>query len=184
MRVKDHWRILIDIIMENKCEKVAEIGIWKGSTTRNVLSSPAKEVVKEYWAIDQWDKYYPGYDRHVSGWDQETWDSLYFKTCKLLPYFPQLKVIKMTSVKAAKLFWKGYFDLVYIDSNHTHDFIKEDIEAWLPLIKRGGVIAGHDYAYCDGEGGRDRCDVKPVVDDRFGESNIEARDCQVWLKKL
>ena len=37
------------------------------------------------------------------------------------------------------------FDYVYIDACHSHPYVEQDIQAWFPLVKPGGVIAGHDY---------------------------------------
>ncbi len=34
---------------------------------------------------------------------------------------------------------------VFIDGRHEHKDVAEDIAAWLPLIRPGGVIAGHDH---------------------------------------
>ena len=38
-----------------------------------------------------------------------------------------------------------YFDLVYIDADHTYESVKDDIAAWFPKVKPGGWITGHDY---------------------------------------
>ena len=37
------------------------------------------------------------------------------------------------------------FDFIYIDGMHTYEQIKKDITNYLPLIKEGGFIAGHDF---------------------------------------
>lgn len=37
------------------------------------------------------------------------------------------------------------FDFVYIDGDHEYDSVIEDILAWYPLVRSGGIIAGHDY---------------------------------------
>lgn len=36
-------------------------------------------------------------------------------------------------------------DLVFIDALHDHDSVKHDIELWWPLVRVGGVLAGHDF---------------------------------------
>lgn len=36
-------------------------------------------------------------------------------------------------------------DMVFIDGDHSYEGAKGDIEAWLPLIKPGGIMAVHDY---------------------------------------
>jgi len=37
------------------------------------------------------------------------------------------------------------FDLVFIDADHSYESVKEDIEVWLPRVKKGGYLSGHDY---------------------------------------
>ena len=36
-------------------------------------------------------------------------------------------------------------DFVYIDGNHEYEFVKDDISNYYPLLKEGGILAGHDY---------------------------------------
>ena len=37
-------------------------------------------------------------------------------------------------------------DWVYIDGKHTYQNVKEDLTGYYALVKRGGIIAGDDYA--------------------------------------
>jgi predicted O-methyltransferase YrrM len=48
---------------------------------------------------------------------------------------------------AVGLFWRPPVDLVFIDGDHHYEHVKSDIQAWLPHIKPGGVLCGHDYGY-------------------------------------
>lgn len=41
--------------------------------------------------------------------------------------------------------WCKPVDLVFIDGDHSYEGCKGDIEAWLPNIKPGGILAIHDY---------------------------------------
>jgi len=36
-------------------------------------------------------------------------------------------------------------DFIYIDGDHTYEAVKQDIENYFPLIKKGGVMGGHDF---------------------------------------
>lgn len=36
-------------------------------------------------------------------------------------------------------------DFVYLDADHAYESVKADIAAWWPLVKPGGIFAGHDY---------------------------------------
>lgn len=61
------------------------------------------------------------------------------------------EVIKGDSVEVAKTFQDRCFDFVYIDANHTYENVRQDILAWKPKVKKGGVLCGHDYTpECEG----------------------------------
>jgi predicted O-methyltransferase YrrM len=36
------------------------------------------------------------------------------------------------------------FDAVFIDGNHSYDYVKKDLENYYPKVKNGGIIALHD----------------------------------------
>lgn len=41
---------------------------------------------------------------------------------------------------------KGTADLILVDADHRYEAVLADIEAWLPILKPGGIIVFHDYA--------------------------------------
>lgn len=50
------------------------------------------------------------------------------------------------SKAVGKAWQNGPLDFVFIDGDHSYAGCAGDIEAWLPHIKVGGVVAIHDYA--------------------------------------
>lgn len=66
------------------------------------------------------------------------------------------------SVKAAGDFADRSIDFCFIDGSHAHPAVVADIKAWLPKVKPGGVLAGHDYS-------DQFVGVKHAVQDCFGE---------------
>lgn len=43
----------------------------------------------------------------------------------------------------------GLLDFVYIDGEHTYDFVMLDIILWSRKVRRGGIISGHDFEFRD-----------------------------------
>lgn len=50
------------------------------------------------------------------------------------------------SVEASLNYEDESLDFVFIDGSHDYNSIKEDINTWMPKVKSGGFLAGHDYA--------------------------------------
>jgi len=51
------------------------------------------------------------------------------------------------SPAAAAKFADASLAFVFIDASHDQDSVLADVKAWLPKVRPGGVIAGHDYGY-------------------------------------
>lgn len=56
-----------------------------------------------------------------------------------------VNAIRMRSVEAAKEFSNECINFCFLDAGHTYSDIHADIEAYWPKIKKGGILAGHDY---------------------------------------
>jgi hypothetical protein len=79
--------------------------------------------------------------------------------------------IKLSSRVAHSLFKNESIDFLFIDADHTYEGVKEDISLWLPKVKPGGVIGGHDY---------DWSGVRLAVDETFKEETLVISDTS-WL---
>ena len=71
---------------------------------------------------------------------------------KLVPEFcvdltppEEFEKLRERSVQAAKMFDDGSLDFVYLDGNHAPEAIREDMAAWLPKVKKGGIFCGDDF---------------------------------------
>lgn len=51
---------------------------------------------------------------------------------------------KMTSLEAAKKYNDQSLDFIYLDASHETEDLYEDIKAWWPKLKMGGLLAGDD----------------------------------------
>jgi predicted O-methyltransferase YrrM len=56
-----------------------------------------------------------------------------------------LEVIQAESVRAAEEIGDASVDWVFIDALHDYRSVRNDIRAWAPKLKPGGLMSGHDY---------------------------------------
>lgn len=53
------------------------------------------------------------------------------------------------SVAGAQRFADESLDFVYIDDDHSYEGVKRSFNAWLPKVRIGGIVSGHDYGIND-----------------------------------
>ncbi len=92
------------------------------------------------YCIDPWEAY-NGYDDIT---DQKVLDANYLTAKKNLEPYDSV-IIRKPSAEAVKDFYPGLLDYVFIDGNHTFDYAMEDINQWSKIVKKGGIVSGHDY---------------------------------------
>ncbi|KAH3766052.1 WD repeat domain 60 [Pelomyxa schiedti] len=63
--------------------------------------------------------------------------------------FKHATVLRLTSEQAAKLIPDDSLSFVYIDARHDYSSVLQDLSLWYPKLKRGGVLAGHDFIDID-----------------------------------
>ena len=64
--------------------------------------------------------------------------------CGLSQY---VNVRALDSVEAARTYTDQSLDFVFLDAAHEEEPVRQDVRAWLPKVKPGGVLAGHDWSY-------------------------------------
>ena len=117
-----------------------EIGVAEGNYSRIFLDLwPGRYVMVDRWChID-------GYDDVMNGPDAEH-QARYRQAMTVASEFAdRCRVLRMDSATAAAHFDDASLDFVYIDGDHSVEGCTRDILAWAPKVKRGGVLAGHDY---------------------------------------
>jgi hypothetical protein len=142
-------------------DSVAEVGSWKGRSTRELLKACKGKV----YAVDHW-KGSKDFVTEVGVFAED----VYAEFMQNVGIFDNLVVLKGNSVDIAKSFNGNKVDMVYIDAGHTYEEVKADIEAWLPKCKK--YLCGHDYCMSE---------VKKAVDEKF--KNVEIID-SIWFVRL
>ena len=119
---------------------VAEIGVDKGEFSREILELNSPEKL---YLIDMWNsKLYPAalQDLVSSAMENE-------KSSGRVEMARGMSFEKLTEFK------DEFFDWVYIDTDHSYQTTKKELEAAAPKMKPGGYICGHDYAIVNWIGG-------------------------------
>ena len=135
---------IINMIRDNNIKKYVEVGVEYGVTMTKVLSVIDAEL-DEYWAIDPWKPVGLKYGPKLGYRTPLQWYEMYASVCAQMSQFHSLKVIKLPSTYIASLLPDESFDMVYIDGDHCYQAVYDDLCAWFPKVKAGGVISGHDW---------------------------------------
>ena len=131
-------------LMVSKCRPngmIVELGAWKGrSSAFLVVEAKNKSQDIQIHIVDTW----LGSGEHAAGMT----DGLYEKfIANMSPLNGHYQAHRMTTDKAASLFEDSSLDGVFIDADHTYEAVKKDIQNWLPKVRKGGILAGHDYIH-------------------------------------
>ena len=126
-----------------------EVGAWKGCSTAfmgvEILNS-GKAI--KFDAIDTWEGSEEHIDPNSSFYEPllTVEDGLYEHFLdNIKPLGNTVNVIRMPSTKAAQQYEDNSLNFVFIDAAHDYENVCQDIKAWLPKLKVGGLLAGHDF---------------------------------------
>lgn len=64
--------------------------------------------------------------------------------------YPNCRLIKKLSLDALDDYPDNSLDFIYIDANHFFGYIAMDLMQWSKKVRKGGIIAGHDYYSTEG----------------------------------
>lgn len=117
----------------------AEIGVDMGYYAKGILS---QWKGKHYLAVDLW--------AHQDS--KVYWETVHFdhtvsfqRASDTAHADPRMILMKMSSTFAASLLADNILDWVWIDANHDAPYVLEDMNAWWPKLRSGGIFSGHDY---------------------------------------
>lgn len=122
--------------------RVVEIGCWKGRSSRCLADLGIKyQKDLRITFVDTWE----GSEEHQHLEDVKN-GTLFAQFVRNMDGI-DFDFYRMPSVDAAEEFDDGSLDFVFIDAAHDYDNVCADIRAWLPRVKRHGILAGHDFQH-------------------------------------
>ena len=120
-----------------------EIGVAFAGHSASLLERA--ECIEKLWSVDPY-LHQSGYDDPINV-SQIRFDEMYeFARDRLRQFGDRSTLIRATSIEAAEIL-KGEVDFVYVDAIHTAEALWSDFITWIPRIRLGGLISGHDYGH-------------------------------------
>lgn len=128
---------LLDLIADVPGGMMAEVGSYQGESAALFAESGKFTSIH---CVDVWAPLSSDFQ-----YDLEFAEREFDKIVDLYPTV--IYKHKMLSMEASKCFRDGSLDLVYIDASHDYTSVMRDLVYWVPKVRDGGMVAGHDWGY-------------------------------------
>jgi len=120
---------LVRLFGEHGLLRGAEIGVDRGRFSEYILKYTDCTLL----CVDPWRWKLRGESRYRS------------TVRRLAPYGERAVIDRRDSFDAVRDVEDESLDFVYIDGDHTFDYVMTDIIWWAKKVRYGGIVAGHDY---------------------------------------
>lgn len=120
---------------------VIEVGSWLGMSTRFIASRLPSDG--KLYAVDTWKGSF-NEEWHLKDPRISHLYQLFLSNVKHAGLADVIVPIRMNSLEAAAAL-DVQADFIYIDAAHDADSVYQDIMAWYPHLKKGGLMCGDDW---------------------------------------
>jgi hypothetical protein len=167
LEITNKRRVWKPFMEKYACQKIAEIGVFEGFNFNLMIQhNPEVAIGVDAWISDG----IPA--RNDSGYTQERLNEMHNKVMEMVKDKPFVKIYREYTHNAAERFPDNYFDLIYIDADHTYEGCLQDIKDWYPKVKSGGFVTGDDYTRARAKYTGVVFGVIEAVDEFFKEKNL------------
>ncbi len=116
-----------------------EIGSWFGAGSTQIIGKFSKELI----CVDHWQGNENEEHKQIIA-NTDVFQRFVANTTK---FDGRIKPIRGSSQDICPYLEKNKYDFIFIDGDHRYSSTVQDIKSTLPLLKPGGILAGHD---CEG----------------------------------
>ena len=121
--------------------KILEVGVFRGKFARFLRSLEPTEL----HLVDPFEGNLCSGDADGINIECIDGEQAFQEVQKLFRDDMQVHIHRGWSPQALEMFPDEYFDLVYLDGDHTYKGISKDLEMAYRVVRDGGYICGHDY---------------------------------------
>lgn len=141
--------VLIGMALQHKFTRGAEIGVLRGKTLFALLDAcPELSMI----AVDQWRHIGPREDECAETYTQFDMNALRASVISRAQTYKsngeaRCLILEGDSVEMADHVHYGSLDFVFLDGDHTEAGLSQDLRAWAPKVRDGGLVMGHDWSW-------------------------------------
>ena len=156
---------ICDLITQERARIIVEVGVYAGGLSRMIA---ALDCVETLYSIDPWPAEFKNFGK-------EHMDKICESVVRWADTVPKVQVFRTTSIEASRMFQDQSVCFFETDGVHRYEMIRADIEAWLPKVKPGCILAGDNHEYPD---------VARAVGELLPHRELAANGRVWWARKL
>jgi hypothetical protein len=148
---------LIRCIGQGQVECMAELGVWEGEFAEfcEATLAPRKYTLVDFWRYDRYSFVLEDapqmrelraiYTQYFKGDPAAALEAAYQKVQARFAGKPNVIIQRADVAEAAANFADGSLDLIYLDANHTYEYVLRDLLLWFPKLRPGGLFVCNDF---------------------------------------
>ena len=157
----DRYRVIAKFAKQNDWKHGLELGVWVGVTTFFMMrETDVKMICVDAWEVQEDNPEYDWQFNKKPRWkngkltveefanENQAWDhhknEKHFRD-NAEQWGDRIKIIKGRSLSVIDQIPNNSMDFIFHDSDHSYPFVKNEIKAYLPKLKKGGYSIGDDY---------------------------------------
>jgi len=178
----DRYKVIANLARQKGWTTGAELGVWVGVTTFHLMRNTQLKM----YAVDCWEEQpdNPEYDWQYNEkpkwskgntfvpWDHNKNEKQFREQAE--QYADRITIIKGRSLAVVDQILDASLDFIFHDSDHSHPFVMNEINAYRCKLKPGGYHMGDDLNWDP---------VRESVEACFGKDyTVTGKDC--WYKQI
>lgn len=138
---------VVDFIKQTLTEEIVgcEVGVCLGPTSKYIMEN--LKNVKKLYCVDSYPEYVDWNGIIMNREKQDAMKQFAYENLK--DHHDRIEFVYDLSSNFAKTMSENSLDFVFVDADHSYKGALDDFKAYFPLVKKGGVFAGHDFSLAE-----------------------------------
>lgn len=175
------WHEVLCRLPDGEPVTMAEIGVWRGDLSRRLLSRRKRLhlLLVDPWRTAEAGTSWADSRSRMTTIPQRTFDEALAGVEAIAAQHPgRATILRMPSVEAAREVTDQSLHAAFLDGDHSYEGLRGDIAAWLPKVRTGGWIGGHDFGAHRFPG------VRRAVEEAFTAADVEIGGDHTWFARI